>query len=194
MKGKLMDARSNTASISDLGPHPGAGHRVMSGYAAAVLLFISGCAALIDQVIWIKQLSLVVGVEVFAITTAISAFFGGLALGGLLFGRWADGTSRPIRLYAVLEASISITGVATTLALARTAPLFAAVESDSSLLAWAMVFALVGIPPLFMGGTLPVLVRALTRGPQNAGRVGGRLYAANTAGAIGGALAPIFLL
>ena len=159
-----------------------------------MLLFISGCAALIYQVIWIKQLSLVVGVEVFAITTAISAFFGGLALGGLLFGRWADGTSRPIRLYAILEASISITGVATTLALARTAPLFAALESNSNLLAWAMVFALVGIPPLFMGGTLPVLVRALTRGRQDAGRTGGRLYAANTAGAIVGALAPIFLL
>ena len=86
-----MDARSNTASIGELTPHPGAGHRVMSGYAAAALLFMSGCGALIYQVIWIKQLSLVVGVEVFAITTAISAFFGGLALGGLLFGRWADG-------------------------------------------------------------------------------------------------------
>ena len=182
------------ASMSDLAQHPAARDRIMSGYAAAILLFVSGCAALIYQVIWIKQLSLVVGVEVYAITTAISAFFGGLALGGLLFGGWADRTDRPIRLYAVLEAGISIAGVATTLALAHAAPLFAKLESANGLLAWAMVFVLVGIPPLLMGGTLPVLVRAVTRSQRDAGHTGGRLYAANTAGAIAGALAPMFLL
>ena len=48
----------------------------------ALLLFVSGAAALVYQVLWIKQLSLVVGVEVYAITTGISAFFAGLALGG----------------------------------------------------------------------------------------------------------------
>ena len=61
----------------------------------ALLLFISGGAALVYQVLWIKQLSLVVGVEVYAITTGISAFFAGLALGGLLFGRLADRGSVP---------------------------------------------------------------------------------------------------
>ena len=44
----------------------------------ALLLFISGAAALIYQVLWIKQLSLVIGVEVYAITTGISAFFAAL--------------------------------------------------------------------------------------------------------------------
>ena len=47
----------------------------------ALLLCISGAAALVYQVLWIKQLSLVVGVEVYAITTGISAFFAGLAIG-----------------------------------------------------------------------------------------------------------------
>ena len=66
-----------------------------------LLLFISGSAALVYQVLWIKQLSLVVGVEVYAITTGISAFFAGLALGSWLFGRWADRLARPLLLYAV---------------------------------------------------------------------------------------------
>lgn len=42
-----------------------------------MLLFVSGAAGLIYQVLWIKQLSLVVGVEVHAVTIAVSAFFGG---------------------------------------------------------------------------------------------------------------------
>src|SRR6202021_3201288 len=56
-----------------------------------LLLFFSGTAALIYQVLWIKQLSLVVGVEVYSITVSVSAFFAGLAGGGALLGRVADG-------------------------------------------------------------------------------------------------------
>ncbi len=46
---------------------------------AKSLLFFSGIAALIDQTIWIKQLTLVVGIDVYAVTTGISGFFAGLA-------------------------------------------------------------------------------------------------------------------
>src|SRR5262245_45028779 len=40
----------------------------------ALLLFASGTSALVYQIVWIKQLSLVVGVDVYAVTTAVSAF------------------------------------------------------------------------------------------------------------------------
>jgi hypothetical protein len=53
----------------------------------AVLTFFSGMAALIYQTLWVKQLSLVVGVEVYAVTTGVAAFFVGLALGSFWFGR-----------------------------------------------------------------------------------------------------------
>jgi len=45
--------------------------------AGAGLLFASGAAALVYQLLWIKQLSLVVGVDVHAATIAVSAFFAG---------------------------------------------------------------------------------------------------------------------
>ena len=48
----------------------------------AVLLFLSGLAALVYQTLWVKQLALIVGVDVNAVTTAVSAFFAGLAIGG----------------------------------------------------------------------------------------------------------------
>ena len=74
----------------------------------ALLLFASGAAALVYQILWIKQLSLVVGVDVHAVTTGVSAFFAGLALGGVLFGRWADRLPRPFLLYAFLELGVAV--------------------------------------------------------------------------------------
>src|SRR5271154_3299214 len=66
----------------------------------AFALFLSGAAALIYQVLWIKQLSLIVGVEIYSITIAVSAFFAGLAVGGAAIGRWADRFPRPLLFYA----------------------------------------------------------------------------------------------
>ncbi|MCY1335589.1 Polyamine aminopropyltransferase [compost metagenome] len=160
----------------------------------AALLFVSGAAALVYQVLWVKQLSLVVGVEVYAVTTGISAFFAGLALGGLVFGRWADRLRRPVRLYAGLELGVALLGIGATLALAHAAGPFARLEERIGALAWLLPFALVGLPAFLMGGTLPVLVRALAPPAGQLGEAGGRLYAANTAGAIGGTLLAAFVL
>ena len=125
----------------------------------ALLLFASGAAALIYQVLWIKQLSLVVGVDVYAVTVGVSAFFGGLALGGSAFGRAADRSARPLRLYAVLELAVALLGVAATFALGVAAWPFALLEGHVGVLAWLLPFALVGIPAALMGGTLPVLMQ-----------------------------------
>ncbi|EPJ2809334.1 fused MFS/spermidine synthase [Pseudomonas putida] len=160
----------------------------------ATLLFLSGAAGLVYQVLWIKQLSLVVGVEVHAVATGISAFFAGLAFGGLLFGRWADRLQRPVRLYVYLELAVALMGLGATLGLAHAAGPFARLEASAGLLAWALPFVLVGVPALLMGGTLPVLVRALAPVTGQLAEAGGRLYAANTAGAIAGTLAAAFVL
>lgn len=159
----------------------------------SLLLFGSGLAALTFQILWIKQLSLVVGIDIFAVTVGVSAFFTGLALGGLALGRVIDRSVRPYLLYAGLETGVAVLGVAATFLLAAAPPWFAALEMRSSVLAWAMVFALVGVPAFLMGGTLPVLVRALTSSAAGIGRKGGSLYAANTFGAITGALLASFL-
>lgn len=161
---------------------------------ATLLLFVSGAAALVYQVLWIKQLSLVVGVEVYAITTGISAFFAGLALGGLWFGRWADRLQQPVLLYAGLEVLVAVLGVGTTFAMSLAASPFAWLQQHLGLLAWVLPFALVGLPAVLMGGTLPVLVRSLASDPQQLGKAGGQLYAANTAGAIAGTLLAAFVL
>ncbi|MHA6417439.1 spermidine synthase, partial [Bordetella bronchiseptica] len=172
---------------------PRAEARPLAGlWAPALLLALSGTAALIFQILWIKQLSLIVGVEVHAIALALSAFFLGLAAGGWWLGRRADRSLRPLRLYAAIEAGVAVLALAVTLALARAAPLFVQGEQYSPWLAWLAVLLLVGAAPFLMGGTLPVLLRAA--GAGRVGRAGATLYAANTGGAIAGALLPAFLL
>ncbi|SAK44813.1 spermidine synthase [Caballeronia hypogeia] len=160
----------------------------------ALLLFVSGMAALIYQVLWVKQLTLVVGIEVQAVTIAISAFFAGLALGGWRVGKLADRVARPMLLYAALEVAALLLGVGATQALAHSAGWFAKLQASVGPLAWALPFTLVGLPAIAMGGTVPVLTRALAPSRQGVGGAGGRLYAANTAGAITGALLPAFVL
>jgi spermidine synthase len=159
-----------------------------------LLLFASGAAALIYQVLWIKQLALVVGVEVQAVTTGVSAFFAGLAIGGWIFGRLADRLARPLYLYALLEAGVLVLAVASTGMLPHAAAPFASLQDRIGALAWALPFVLVGLPAVLMGGTLPVLMRALAPAARQMGRAGARLYAANTAGAIAGTLAASFVL
>ena len=158
------------------------------------LLFISGAAALIYQTLWVKQLGLVVGVEVYAITTAISAFFAGLAVGGLVFGKKADGIQKPFQLVFILECAIAFTGLLVTLILFRAPELFVKTEQFAGPAAFAIPIILIFIPTFFMGGTLPALIRCTAPKQKIMGRAAGVLYAANTFGAIFGTLLVPFLL
>jgi spermidine synthase len=162
--------------------------------AACTLLVGSGFVALAFETLWVKQLGRVVGVEVHAVTIALSAFFAGLALGGAFLGRLADRSSRPIRLYAALEVGVAALGVLSTLALARAAGPFVALRETVGSFAWGLPFGLVGLPAFLMGGTLPALLRALHPGHAAVAPATGLLYAANTAGAVAGTLASPFLL
>jgi spermidine synthase len=159
----------------------------------AVLTFFSGMAALIYQTLWVKQLSLVVGVEVYAVTTGVAAFFVGLALGSFWFGRISDRVAKPALLFAGLEGGMAMLGPITTLFLSHSAPLFVQLQGAVGFLAWILPFVLVGVPAVLMGGTLPALLRAMAPDDSRLGMASGSLYAANTAGAIGGVLAAIFL-
>ncbi|WP_438394729.1 fused MFS/spermidine synthase [Caballeronia sp. DA-9] len=192
-RNKREHAPRRTESLSVSHPGERGGSSLHIGWAA-LLLFVSGAASLIYQVLWIKQLALVVGAEVQAVTAGVSAFFAGLALGGWLFGRLADQQKQPLRVYAYLELSAMILAVGATFALARAGWPFAAMQDHIGMLAWVLPFALVGVPAILMGGTLPVLMRALAPRAGHVGRAGGRLYAVNTAGAIAGTLAAPFIL
>ena len=75
----------------------------------------SGSAALIYQSVWIRLFGLYFGTTVHAMSVVVSTFMAGLALGAALFGRAADRTSRPLRLYALVEAGVAALAIAVVL-------------------------------------------------------------------------------
>ncbi|WP_231737747.1 fused MFS/spermidine synthase [Terracidiphilus gabretensis] len=163
------------------------------GIHLSIALFLSGAAALIYQILWIRQLSLVVGVEVYSITIAVSAFFAGLAGGSLIFGRMADRWQRPLRLYGVLEICVALSGVLVTFLSPHAASPFVALQAHVGAVAWLLPFLLVGSPAFLMGGTLPAMIRYVAQRQSSVATSSGWVYAVNTAGGIAGALLSTFV-
>src|SRR5688500_20413198 len=84
----------------------------------ALLFFGSGACALIYQVMWLRLLSLVFGVTVYAASTVLAGFMAGLGAGSLIGGRLAARFTRPLVAFGFAEALVGITAFATPFALA----------------------------------------------------------------------------
>jgi spermidine synthase len=139
------------------------------------------------------MLGLVFGHTVYAITTVLAAFMGGMGLGSYVFGRRAAGLSDPIRTYGVIEIGIglycaltpSLFWLASRVYLHLPAILTASYEAFS-FVQFVLVFAVLLVPTALMGATLPVLVQGLVRNERDISRTVGLLYAVNTFGAVVG--------
>ena len=70
--------------------------------------FLSGVSSLIYQVVWSRTLTLVFGATVFAVTTVLTAFMAGMALGSFYLGRFVDRRGNPLKIYAYLQAGIGV--------------------------------------------------------------------------------------
>jgi len=75
-----------------------------------LLFFFSGFAALIYQIVWLEQLSLVIGSSALSLGLLLAVFMAGLGLGSWLASR-ARPPSSPLRRYALIEALIGALGV-----------------------------------------------------------------------------------
>ena len=165
------------------------------------LFLASGAAALIYQVLWARELGLLFGSTAQAAALTIAIFFGGLAIGGWLWGGRAARIADPLRGFGWLELGVAITALGFLVLLdvyVALEPALLAVFGDGPLadtLIRAAVATVVLLPPsILMGGTLPLLGQALVSAARPLGRSGTALYAVNTAGSATGALAAGFLL
>ena len=169
--------------------------------------FLSGVCGLVYQVIWVRQLSLLLGNTTEAVATVLAAFMLGLSIGSAVAGRVADRAARPLRLYGGIEIAIGCAALAATYLFDSLGPAYRALArslggygSTFALVRFGFAFATVTVPTALMGATLPVVARArLAPGGDGAARhVGGevgRLYALNTLGAaLGCALAGFWAL
>ena len=158
------------------------------GFLSA-LFFASGASALIFQSCWQRVLSLHAGMDLYSVTTVVSAFMAGLGVGSLAGGALADRLSpvRAVGVYAAAELSIGLFGVfSLPLLYERYGAMAPGISSTA--LAFGVHFALLFLPTFLMGMTLPLLARGVVRRSDQIAPRLGRLYGANTLGAAMGAL------
>lgn len=169
--------------------------RAVGGLRAATLgaLFaLSGCASLMDQVVWLRLLGLSFGNTTYAAATLLAVFMGGLALGTLVFGRWADRLRRPLTVFAAVEIGVALIALASPHLLgmidAAYVQVYRVLGAHPALFAAgrAVLAAAVLLPPTaLMGGTLPLMLRAVG-GADRRWRSTALFYAVNTLGATAG--------
>src|SRR4029450_11262030 len=81
------------------------------------LFLLSGATALIYQVTWVRNLSLILGASHQATSIVLASFIAGLALGGLSAGRRVGSLARPLRCYGWLEIGVALFALALPLLL-----------------------------------------------------------------------------
>lgn len=163
--------------------------------------FASGMSSLVYQVVWVRELVLVFGATTFAVSTVLTSFMGGLALGSYYFGRRSETVARPLRLYGLLEIGIGLYGLAVPFIFAALPTIYQSFWRSLQLPFFALsivrfVFAtlVLIVPTALMGATLPVLASFYARDSVRIGLRVGSLYALNTFGAVLGAAATGFVL
>jgi spermidine synthase len=165
------------------------------------LFFLSGASALIYELVWQRLLNLVFGVSTLSVSAVLAAFMGGLALGGFLFGRRADRTARPLRIYACLEALIGAAGLILPWAFQQIHALYPWFYTriqpgplSSTLLHFFLAALVLMGPATLMGATMPLMGRLMLSRHRSVPGAFSLLYAVNTLGAVLGAALTGFVL
>jgi len=161
-----------------------------------LMFFLSGAAALIYQVVWVRSLTLIFGGSHLAVTAVLSIFMAGLAIGGYAIGRYVDQVKKPLRLYGLLELGIALFALIFMGWMALYPAIYVPLAQGKDnahvyLLIIRVLFSVVAliIPTTLMGGTLPVLSRFVSKQPQTLRSYLSFLYGINTLGAVLGAIA-----
>src|ERR1700752_4046387 len=149
-----------------------------------ILLFVgSGCSALIYEIVWFQLLELVIGASAVSMAVLLATFMGGMCLGSLFAPRISH-RYHPLRIYALLDLGIAISGIL----------ILYAAPFAGSLMFRAVICGLCLLPPtILMGATLPVIGRWIEGKPRG-GSLLGLFYGGNIAGAVFGSLLAGFYL
>ncbi len=165
-----------------------------------ICYFVSGALGLAYQVLWLRKLLLVFGSTVHAVSTVLTVFFAGLALGSWLFGKLID--RRPqegLKWYAWIEVAIGAYAFLTPFLFHAIQQIYVPIYRGSGMSPSVLVGAsfvcsmlILLVPTILMGGSFPVLSRYLIHAEGERGSSVAHLYGINTLGAMAGTLTVYF--
>jgi spermidine synthase len=164
---------------------------------------ITGAAAFLYEIAWVRMLSLVLGSSTHSFELMLSAFILGIALGGLWVRRRIDSLTQPVKflgwvmLIMALVALASLPIYNTTFdVMAYAIATFTATDQGYlgfNLASHAIAMLLMIPTTFFCGMTLPIMTSTLIRAGAGE-RAIGAVYAWNTAGAIVGVIVAVHVL
>lgn len=174
-------------------PAPTAQHWVLR------LFFVSGLSGILFEVLWTRIFTYLLGGTTHSVTAVITAFMLGLGLGSYLLGRTADRSTRPLRIYGLLELGVALSGLVAFYAFHHIESLYSvlyawAPQATIKWLVFLIAFVFVSFSATLIGGTLPVLARYVVNRDEGLKAALGQLYSINTLGAAAGALLMIGLV
>lgn len=195
--GRSGQSKANAAQGPNArAPHWGVVHLVIG---------LSGLCALAAEVIWTRLLSLLLGGTVYTFSIILAVFLTGLGIGSsigsfLARGAAETGGERPRVLLGGCQLLLTAAIAWTALMLAQSLPYWP-IDPTLSPSPWFnfqldLVRCVWAILPatILWGASFPLALAAVTSPGQDAGRVVGGVYAANTIGAILGAAGASLLL
>lgn len=184
---------SKPALLSDARDAPPAAG---ASLALLPLFFLSGCAALIYQLIWQRVLTFFTGADLYSVTLIVAAFMAGLGFGSLAGGALADRLSLRGRFVAFALAELGVAAFALV-----SLPLYYGVLyvrlGELDLPAWLVglvLFLTLLVPTFLMGLSLPLLAGTIGPTGKRPEDWLGQLYGLNTLGAALGALVSVWWL
>ena len=159
------------------------------------LFFVSGAASLIYEAVWNRLLVLQMGNTAYALTTILTVFMGGLALGSQLGGRVASRLRNPLRVYGWLELGIGLYCAVVPFGIEALEPVMAWAYNGAfssfvtfSLFQFIACGAVLLLPITAMGATLPIVADFVSRSSGGVSASVGLAYGVNTLGGFVGVL------
>ncbi|MFH1777089.1 MAG: fused MFS/spermidine synthase [Candidatus Omnitrophota bacterium] len=162
-------------------------------------IFVSGFAAMLYEIVWIRLLSLILGSSTYSFSLMLAAFISGITLGSFLISRLMPKEKFTFFVFGICEILIGISLICTLpfyeklpFIFSKLAAIFVRTPQTFPLYAglkFLLSFTVMFIPTMFMGMTLPLVSKIASSKLQTLGKNIGSVFAANTSGNIAGAFA-----
>jgi spermidine synthase len=163
-------------------------------WPAYVTIALSGATALGAEVVWTRLLGLLFGATVYTFSIILAIFLGGIAIGSAV-GSMISRSIRPRSALGICQLLLAGAVAWTAFTMSQSLPYWPVnpllsgspwitFQVDMARAIWTILPA-----TLFWGASFPLALAAVGGGKEDPGRLVGSVYAANTGGAILGALA-----
>ncbi len=168
--------------------------KATGAWSVYVAIALSGLTALGAEVVWTRILSLILGATVYTFSIILAVFLTGLGIGSSAGAAIARGTARPRVALGVCQWLLTAAIAWTAWMLASSVPYWP-INPSLSTSPWFIfqidiLRCMWSILPatLLWGASFPLALAAAASRGQDPGRLVGGVYAANTVGAIAGAV------